>query len=310
MKKEYIVLIVLIGALSAYLLLHKENRGNYTLPEIQQMETGRITSILIERSDGPVELNRDGKEWTAGKEKYPVDISLAEALLDTLKTFRLSVLVSEKEDFKRYELDEESRIKVNVVMDDDKNFEFFIGKIAPTMNHTYVMLANDKNVYQANGSFRNSFDRDIDGFRNKKVLEIKPAAVKHLRVTMGDMSKPVTALESETDGDETVQTWQTAEGKPADKEKVSHFLGAISYLTCDTYAVDKTKNDFKTATPLISLEIDAPDPIDFNLYTSDGDDIIYGISSTNDYLFTLSDFDAKEIISGVETLLGIEKKED
>lgn len=310
MKKEYIVLILLIGALSAYLLLHKENRDNYTLPEIQKIETGRITSFLIERSDGPVELNRAGKEWTAGKEKYPVDISLAEALLDNLKTFRLSVLVSEKEDFKRYELDEESRIKVDVIMDDDKNFEFFIGKIAPTMNHTYVMLAGDKNVYQANGSFRNDFDRDIDGFRDKKVLEIKPAAVKQLHVTKGDISKTVTSIESETEGDETVQTWQTAEGKPADKEKVSDFLGTISYLTCDTYAVDKTKNDFKTATALISLKIDAPDPIDFNLYTSDGDDIIYGISSTNDYLFTLSDFDAKEIISGAETLLGIEKKEN
>jgi len=170
MKKEYLILIALILILGAYLLFHKENKDNTILPEIIKIDISKITGLVIDKKEGPIKFTKKEGGWVLTDKEYPADSPSVENMLDTLKKLKLSALVSQKGDLKKYELDNENHIKVKAVNGQETLFEFTMGKTAPTFNHTFVMLTNDKNVYHANGSFRSYFDKSVEDFKEKKIV--------------------------------------------------------------------------------------------------------------------------------------------
>nr|NJM04279.1 DUF4340 domain-containing protein [Desulfobacula sp.] len=177
MKKEYLILIALILLFSAYLFLHKENRDHYTLPEIDKIDTSELTGLALERKEGPLGFTRKDKQWVLTDKEYPADQASVDGMLDVLKTLKLSALVSEKQDLKRYELDEDHRILVKALKGEKSVFEFALGKTAPSQNHTFVMLKDDKNVYHAGGNLKTHFDKTLEDFRDKKVMEFQEASL-------------------------------------------------------------------------------------------------------------------------------------
>ncbi len=314
MKKEYLILILIIAGLSAYLFLHKENRDNYTLPAIEKIDTANITAIEITRSDSTVRLDKADKAWTVTDGKFPADASMVETLLDTIKTFRLTALVSQKSDLSRYELDKGSRIAVRFFESDSPVFELTIGKDAPTFNHTFVMVGSDPNVYHAAGSFRNDYDRDAGEFRDKLVLEVKKGAVKSFTVAKGKLSKTLIAEETKDEAGEAAVSWRAADdgdskNKTAYSKNISTFLSSISYLKCDTYLPEKAKAAMQNQPADYSLTVETDSQIQFRLYQTGETDKVIGISSMNDYVFALSDFDAEQIMESMDTFLGIKKEE-
>ena len=177
MKKEYLILIVVIIFASSYLLLHKENRDNYKLPEIEDIDTSKLTGIIIKNSNGNIKFIKKGENWVLTDKKFPADSSSVQNMFDTLKTFKLTALVSQKKDLQRYELDEKKQVHIKLLENSKTIFEFTIGKLAPSFNHTFVMLSNDNNIYHAKGNFRGDFNQSLDDFRNKKVLEFPEKSI-------------------------------------------------------------------------------------------------------------------------------------
>lgn len=168
MKKEYLILTALILLTSAYLLLNEENKDNYTLPEIEQIDVSKITQLTIENSDQKIEFFKKNGSWVISEKQYPADKSLVTSMLDVIKSFKLSALVSQKANRKRYQLDDGKKIQVKVLKDQKAIFRFTIGKTAPSLRHTFVMLADDTKIYHASGSFRSDFDKTLDEFKEKK----------------------------------------------------------------------------------------------------------------------------------------------
>ncbi len=75
MKKEYLILIVVIIFAGSYLLLHKENRDNYKLPEIEDIDTSKLTGIIIKSSNRNIKFIKKGESWILTDEKFPADSS-------------------------------------------------------------------------------------------------------------------------------------------------------------------------------------------------------------------------------------------
>lgn len=313
MKKEYIILVVLIAGLSAYLMFHKESQDNYTLPTIEKIDTADVTSIEIKRQDQITRFTKTGDAWTMTEKKYPVDKALIAVMLDTIKAFKLTALVSQKSDLKRYDLYPEKQIQVNVFKGKKSLFEFNVGKEAPTYNHTFVMIKDDPNVYHASGSFKADFNKEPGDYRDKVILQVKEQAVKKFTVTKNQKSKTLVLNETKDDAGKTHRAWNftddASEDILADSKKISSFLSSISFLKCDTYVEGKTPKNVERLTPSHALEIEADQTLTFKVYALPGKEQMYGTSSMNDYLFTLSEFDAKQILSGMDELLG-EKSED
>ncbi len=319
MKKEYLILIALILLFSAYLFLHKENKDNYTLPEIKKIDTSQVTGLVLEKKDGTILFTRKDKHWVLTDKEYPADQASVDGMLDTLKNLKLSALVSEKQDLKRYELNDENRILVKAVKGDVPVFEFSVGKPAPTQNHTFVMIKDDKNVYHANGSLKTHFDKTIEAFRDKKVLEFKDASLK--KVTLEKDGKSKTLIPKEAAKEEnkeetkdkpkekTAVAWTAEDGTSIDNQVASNLISMLSFLQCQKYIESSAKEDLEKEKPLCKIILENEAGLELVLFKGDKEDQVKGISSMNPYVFELSRYNGKEILSNTDKLLGIQKEE-
>ncbi len=317
MKKEYLILIALILILGAYLLFHKENKGHYTLPEISKIDVAKITGLTLDKKEGTIAFTKKGENWVLTDKAYPADSPAVENMLDTLKTFKLSALVSQKGNLERYELDDDHHIRVKLSQGANTIFEFTLGKTAPSFNHTFVMLTNDNNIYHANGNFRSSFNKTEDDFRDKKVLEFKQASIKQFTIEKDGVSKTLILKEDKknpkksnlekSDKNETDITWTAEDGTSADKEAVSNLLSSVSFLECEKYVDSPPKNELEKDIPLCKIRLKNEADIALTLFETDKPENLIGISSMNGYVFALSQFNGKEIVSNIEKLLNRER---
>ncbi|MCF6246603.1 MAG: DUF4340 domain-containing protein [Desulfobacula sp.] len=306
MKKEYLILIALILLLSAYLIFNKESTDHYTLPRIIEMTPDKITSIAISNKKDTVVLVKKNKQWFIEKENHLANSVAVDNIIDALNGLKLSALVSQKSDLKRYELDDEKKITVKVFEGATPVFEFAMGKTAPTYNHTFIMLGNDTNVYHANGSFRSYFEKSKQDFRDKKVLEFKEKSIKRFTIKKDGLSKTFFAREENKD---PAVFWYSKDGLSVDKDAVSNLLSVLSFLECKKFLNQNDKTNLKKETPLCQIELENDTIMTVSLIKSKDQENFSGISSMNEDAFELSAFNGKEIVSNIDTLLGI-KKED
>lgn len=312
MKKEYLILIALILLFSAYLFLHKENRDHYTLPEINKTDPSQWTGLALEQKADSLSFTRKDKQWVLTDKAYPADQASVDGMLDALKTLKLSALVSEKQDLKRYELDEESRIIIKALKGDDPVFELTLGKTAPTQNHTFVMLKDDKNIYHADGNLKSHFDKTLEDFRDKKVLEFKEASLKRITLEKDGKSKTLVLREEKKeeteDKEKNTAAWASEDGTPIDHQAVSALLSTLSFLKCQQYPDSFAKADLEKNKPLCRIRLENEGGLELLLFKRDQEEQVYGTSSMNGYAFELSRFSGKEILSNLDKLLGIEKE--
>ncbi len=312
MKKEYLILIALILLFSAYLFLHKENRDHYTLPEIKKIDPSQLTGLILEKKDGAIRFTRKDKQWVLTDKAYPADQASVDSVLDALKILKLSALVSEKQALKRYELDDEHRILIKAVKGDEPVFEVTLGKTAPSQNHTFVMLKDDKNIYHAVGNLKSHFEKTVEDFRDKNVMEFKEVSLKRIILEKDGKSKTLVLREAKAeetkDKKKTAAVWTSEDGAPIDHGAVSNLLSTLSSLKCLQYLDSPVKTELEKNKPLGKIILENETRLELMVFKGDKEEQINGISSMNGYAFELSRFNGKEIISNIDKLLGIQKE--
>ncbi|MBW2563516.1 MAG: DUF4340 domain-containing protein, partial [Deltaproteobacteria bacterium] len=184
-KKEYIILAVIIAALLLYLSQRKTDRTLYKLPDVPEISNSNITKIEINKNSTPIILSKEGDLWTIGPKKYPADTLKVKNMLDVMGKLTLTALVSESKSYNRYNLDDDNKITVKAFDKDKLKLEFDIGKAASSFRHTFVKIAGDERVFHARGSFREKFDKTVDDLRDKTVLAFKINEIRELHISKG-----------------------------------------------------------------------------------------------------------------------------
>ncbi|MCG8687643.1 MAG: DUF4340 domain-containing protein [Desulfobacterales bacterium] len=323
MKKEYLILILIIIGLSAYLVLKKDNQVHYELPVLPQVDTETIDRIQITKADRSIMLNKTENTWTLNEDKYPADKAAVDDILDTIKELTLSALVSEAGDLARYELDDANAVKVKVFSKDALKREFSIGKAAPSFNHTFVMVDGTKQILQADKSFRNHFDKSVGDLRDKLVLEFEPGEIKKITLEkQGTLMTLIPASQSNGDSDddksgsnETTEDkknsgWVFEDGTAADKETIDDLLSSLSHLECQSFLDQDRARELKKETPLCKITLENKETLGLNLFKQEGTEDMAGISKSSPYAFTLAGYKTGDIVSYVDKLLGLEKPEE
>jgi len=330
MKKEYIILIILIIGLGAYLGLKKDDQVHYELPTIPQVNTDRIDRVEISKADRLVILNKTEKgkgekDWTVTDKKFPANSDDMEQMLDTLKEMKLSALVSEAKDLARYELDATHAVKVKALAGNEVLRSFAIGKTAPSYNHTFICL-DDRNrtVYQANGNFKSQFDKEATDFRDKKVLGFDPDSVK--KITLEKQGKTVTLVkalapeESDQEKDKAKEDltpektpsqkgiWKNEAGTVVDQKSVSDLLSSLSKLECQAYIDDDKAARLKEIQPSCKIVLKNDEIFILNLFNKNDHQDVEASCSYTPYAFTLTSYKAEDIVSYTDKLLGIEQQ--
>ena len=148
-KKEYIILAVIIAALLLYLSQRSTDRTLYKLPDVPEISNSDITKIEINKNSTPIAISKKGDRWTIGPNKYPADTLKVKNMLDVMEKLTLTALVSESKSYNCYNLDNDNKITVKAFGKDKLKLEFDIGKAASSFRHTFVKIAGDERVFHA-----------------------------------------------------------------------------------------------------------------------------------------------------------------
>jgi len=313
-KKEAVILAVLIIGLSFYLVLHQQDKTHYKLPVIAQLPEGDVSKIEVSKPDGTLTLNREGDQWILSPEGYPAEESKVKSMLDIISELTLTALVSESKSYERYDLDEGKKITVKAWAGETLLRSFDIGKAAPSYSHTFVKMAGDDRVYHARSNFRGRFDQAVDNLRDRSALSFQTAEIQGVRVETGEtslslvrQSVPVevsTAQEGEAEAPK--EAW-IVEGQEEERRvhesKLDKLLATLSNLKCSAYVDGKTKGDFSN--PLYSVELKGTQTYRLDIFEkmSTEEKRHPAVSSQNDFPFFLSDYLAGQIMVPLEDLV-------
>jgi hypothetical protein len=302
MKKEYLILGLVIVALSCYLVFHSEEKTNYALPELSKVAVETITTLEIEKNKVNITLGKEGEGWTVSDNHYPVDGDTMKELLDVIEDFQVTALVSQSRDLKRYDLDPENAIRVTAKNGSEAVRTFEIGKVAPTYKHTFVKLDGKNEVYHAPGNFRRYFDKDVDAFRSKKVFTLDRKSVTSLVVEKGDVKREFVFEKEE--GKDVPSSWKARDGEDVDPDIVAALVSAVSDLECASYAGETAAKESDKVL-LFTLVVDDGKEKTLSLYDKNEDEDYPGVSSGSSDPFFFASYKGNELVSQIDAVLGI-----
>ena len=320
-KKEYLVLGVIIVALSVYLTLHNRDRSSYQLPKVPSVDRNDITKIEIIDAEKTIELNREGSDWKIAPQAYPADASKIKDMLDVITEFTLTALVSESKNYQIYELDDAHRTRVKAWANDRVVGEFDAGKAASSFRHTFVKLPENSNVYHARGNFRRKFDASVDDLRDKNVMSFEADTIQEIAIQQGETQsifrkstitaekkQPGSADAEEKPTSPSAQNkWVNEKNEPADESVVQRLLSTLSDLKCDGYMENQAKADL--GQPAYTVRLKGAKEHSLSLYhaLTENDDQFPASSSDNPYLFLLPKRRVDNIMKDPDEIMG--KKE-
>ena len=301
-KKEYIILAIVIVALTVYLVMRKSDRTQYELPVIPRLAANEISKLEITRDKAVIAIHKKDEKWYIGPEEYPADAGKIKNMLNAIEDLTLTALVSESKNYNLYDLGAEKKINVKAWQAENLKRDVDLGKTASSFRHTFVKLADDERVYHARGNFRNNFDYEIDGLRDKLVLELAAAEIQQIQVTKEQQSLTLNKrqapveVEAEAGAKQAEKTeeadepvWQSADGRPVDEAAVEQILSTVANLQCEKFINDRRKDEFTS--PLYTLQMKGAQEYSISIFAkADEKDTNYpAVSSSSDYAFLLSD---------------------
>ncbi|MBU1170539.1 MAG: DUF4340 domain-containing protein [Proteobacteria bacterium] len=311
MKKEYIVLALIIITLSAYLVFHKSDSTHYTLPVLEDLSNSDITRIDILHGTTPLTLEKNSDQWVVGDDKLPANTTMVTAMIKSIKDLKLTALVSESKSYNRYELDEDNRIRVSAWSKDKMVRTVDVGKAASSFKHTFVKLETDPRVYHAEENIRNIFNKTEDNLTDKGVLNVDSANVYQLQVTENGKTvslvkkqEPVTVdVTQQKKKDESTEappapepkdTWTDASGKDKDLEKITGFVSLFSNLKCTNYIKGLAKDSLTD--PILDVSITGDKAYTLSVFAKkEGEKDYPAVSSESAFPFTLPEAKVDDI---------------
>ncbi len=319
-SREYLILGILIVALSVYLVVRGRDRTHYKLPVLSPVPVGQIADIRIQGPAGRVELKKSGTHWRLLPGDFPADTQTVDKLLQAIGGLKLTALVARSESYGRYDLDEKQRIRVEARTADGRVLrKFEVGKVAPSFGHTFVRIDDDARVFHAPGNLRELFGKKLEDFRDKLVLRFDRGAIREIRVVREGHttvfrrsagSNKAGGAESATASPPAGKTpvWRTDGTGTPDGARIERFLATLDKLRCDGYLRGQKKSQFVKPVFEVLLKDDR-ERYRLTIYGAidDAKEKFPGVSSQNDYVFYLDKWQAEKLMQAPAELMKKEK---
>ena len=314
-RKEAVILGILIVVLSLYLIFNERDRSLYDLPVLKPISTSELSKMTIESSEDSIVFIRRAGAWVVNEEGYPGDETSIDRVADVVANLRLTTLISESKNYGRYDLDPEHAITIKAWEGDTLVREFRVGKAVSGHRQTFVKLADDHRVYHAGEGFRNKVQGKADMFRDKTVMSFDSGQIKQVRLINKDAqgifmkeTAPETPSEKPADGDsqktKTVHSvWRNADGEVVKENKLTKLMDDFSSLKCSAFVYDRQKSEFTEPIAMITFQGAEEDTLQiFEPLEKDASEYP-AISSQNDYLFLVPKWQADQVINALADIV-------
>jgi hypothetical protein len=316
MKKEYIILVLIIILLSVYVVIRKNEKLHYELPEIAPMEKKDITKITIKRVDSEITLSRDGNRWLIKPDNFLADSHVVEKMLDNISGFSLTALVSQSKNYELYELDDENKITVTAYKGDKQLLSFDIGKTAPTARYTFVRLNDNPDIYHAEHNLKSVFNKTVEGLRDRIVMKFSDEIDKVTFIKGKESLKiirkqaPISEepeQKEKTKEQQPSQIWQTEDGKPVKDSEIDNLVNTLSNFSCDDFITDRKKEDFTQ--PIYKISLKGLKTYTISIFKKE-DNRYPALSSESEYPFFILEWKAKNLMKDFNELLKTENNKE
>jgi hypothetical protein len=314
---------MIIAALVVYLVARKPDRNNYELPQLESIAETDITKIELTSSKEKIIFNKEGTDWKLSHEKYLADAKKTKDMITAIANLKLSELISESKNYKRYDLDPTKGIEVKCWVKGKLQRQIVIGKSAQTFNHTFVKLAGKDAIYSAIGDMRKYFDNEKDEYRDKLVLSFDKKAIAEIEIKAEESADKFTLsandIKTESDKKSGPDTdtmpaesrWVNSTGREADNDQISSILSSLSDLKCEKYIKDKAKIDLSNQ--FYKIELKGASSYTLTIYEEieiENETFYPAVSSGNEYPFLLSKWQAENIIKKPAELVKMTSEEN
>jgi len=326
-RKEAVILGIVIVALSLYLIFNKDDRSLYDLPQLEAVSASEISKITLTSVENDILFTQKAGKWVINEAAWPGDEANIKKVADIAANLNLTTLISESKNFERYDLDPDHKITLKAWKGDTLVREFDVGKGASGHRHTFVKLADDHRVYHAKDNFRSRVQGDADRFRNKTVLSFETDTIEQVQITkvdekgshQGTFTKEAASQKDEkaSDNDAAAETladvkpiWKNADGEVVKESELTKLIDDMSGLKCKSYVYDRKKEDFKDT--IASITFRGPQEYTLKIYDREKGASEYpAVSSQNDDAFFIPKWQADQVIKALTDIVPAEaEKED
>ena len=225
-----IVLIALIAVFAVVQLTKRGTKSESLRSELVRFDTARVSKVVVQSPEGEVMLSKEGQQWSvllpSGQAKATKKGVVA-SLLNSLSTIEPGRLAARKEDkWKDYAVDS-TGTRVTVYEGDKPATDIVIGRFGMEGQrnfYSFVRLAEDTDVYVANGFMGMSIGKKPSDFRDNIALRLKKDSLTSIRFNYPDSAFILTKGEK----------WYL-EDQEADSASVVTYLSGLSYLTSSMF---------------------------------------------------------------------------
>lgn len=302
-RRRYIATIALLGAASLALILGSvlkgEDRISYDLPELAQVALADVDQVIIERPETTITLSRSGDSWTVDPGDYPADAAGVRYIANQIVELSITDVVSVSDDPSRFDLSEDTRVRVTLLGNGEELRSIDIGRRAATFGHTFVRVPGDNRILQAAGEIRTYYDRDVDAYRYRQVLNFDPAAVTGVQatVTVDDGSRVTATARRTKDG--WIPDVPAAVAGEFDAAALESSLLFFSSLPAYRYRYDSAE---PSGSPWLEIRFIAEETHTLTVYDQEGP-VYPAVASDSPYSFDMLSFQPGLILNplGIET---------
>jgi hypothetical protein len=240
------------AVLGGLTLLYGLSRMNWSGKPSFQAGPAAPVKIRVEGPSSKVSLERKGDAWRVTDPlDWPADQAVADRLVAGLAMLESEGEVTRRaESFAQYDLDEGKAVRIKAWADPGKDpYEIVLGKSGPSPDRVYARLGKGAAVHLVGGLSRSAADLPVSRWRDRRIWDGRE--IVRVRATRG---KGSFVLEKSS------AAW-TADGQPADEEKVQAFLSAVRLMEADDFAdpgMAKEPKAYGLEKPSLVLEVSAP----------------------------------------------------
>jgi hypothetical protein len=322
-KKEFIILAVVIVALSLYLMLQDPDKMQYDLPRLDAISVETLTSIEIQKPGETIRLVKGEGKWSLDPQGFPADEKAVKDITNAVKDFELVALVSQAKNYVPYGLDAENRIVARAFQGEEVVREFEVGNVASTYRHTFVKLPEDDRIYHSSKAFRNYFNKKIEDLRDKSVLKFDQSEISQVQIDWKNrnltFAKKVTPVEAKADENEEAAkegapagptemiSWITPAGIEGNRDILDNLIRDLADLSCQKYENKKGRQEYKD--PIYTVTLKGAEDYSLSIYAKvEADGGSYpALSTGNAYPFHLATYKAEGLMKKVEEFFPKEK---
>lgn len=174
-------LFVALLAIVVLLEIIDSRKGNRTFKsDLVEVETADVSTIELfpKAANGKlIKLYKENDQWKVESdgEKYNADQAVAGRMVSELNNMKTkSVAATNKERWEQFEVTDSLGTRVKLLNGSDVLADVVIGKFSysePRNMTSYVRLSEDKEVYGVEGMLGMSFNRNLNSFRDRTIIQ-------------------------------------------------------------------------------------------------------------------------------------------